>query len=258
MRWVRFLQDGQPAWGHLEGDVVRIHSGSPFQACRHETIERLPLDALDLLPPCTATKIVCVGRNYAEHARELGNAPPPEPLLFLKPPSALLAAGGAILLPPLSRQVEHEGELAVVMGKRCRALREDESPLPYIFGFTCLNDVTARDLQKKDSQWARAKGFDTFCPIGPWVETEPKPGPRPWDGLTVECRVNGQLRQSGNTADFLFSLERILAAVTAVMTLEAGDVIATGTPAGVGPLAPGDRVQVTIEGIGTLENVVSA
>lgn len=258
MKWVRFLQDDQPVWGHLEGQVITVHSGPPFASCRHETLEHLPLDSVRLLPPCQASKIVCVGRNYAEHARELGNEPPPEPLLFLKPPSSLLAPGGAIVLPPLSRRVEHEAELAVVIGRRCRHLRPDEALLPYLLGFTCLNDVTARDLQKKDNQWARAKGFDTFCPLGPWLETEPQPGPRPWDGLRVEGRVNGELRQQGNTADFLFSLERVLQTITAVMTLEPGDVVATGTPPGVGPLQPGDRVQVTIEGIGTLENVVSA
>ena len=253
MRWVRFLQDGLPAWGHLEGDVVRIHSGSPFQACRHETLERLPFDSLDLLPPCTPTKIVCVGRNYAEHARELGNAPPSEPLLFLKPPSSLLAAGGAILLPPLSRQVEHEGELAVVMGKRCRALREDESPLPYIFGFTCLNDVTARDLQKKDGQWSRAKGFDTFCPIGPAIALDLDP----WRGLKVQTRVNGEIKQDGTTSDFIFPIEVVIRYIADVMTLLPGDVIATGTPAGVGPLVAGDIVEVTVEGVGTLRNPVA-
>lgn len=258
MRWVKFLQCGQPAWGHLEGDIVTLHSASPFDGGRHETLERLPLDTLDLLPPCQATKIVCVGRNYAAHAQELGNQPPPEPLLFLKPPSALLPPRGAICLPSLSQQVEHEAELAVVIGKRCHGLSGNEPLLPYILGFTCLNDVTARDLQKRDGQWTRAKGFDTFCPLGPWIETAPKPGPRPWDGLTVECQVNGERRQRGNTADFLFSLERICVAITAVMTLEPGDVIATGTPAGVGALRAGDRVQVTIEGIGTLENVVAS
>ncbi|MGH9536185.1 MAG: fumarylacetoacetate hydrolase family protein, partial [Terriglobales bacterium] len=158
---------------------------------------------------------------------------------------------------PQSRQVEHEGELAVVIGKRCRGLGAGEPVAPYILGYTCLNDVTARDLQEGDKQWTRAKGFDTFCPLGPWIETAPQPGPRPWDGLQVETWVNGEGRQRGSTADFIFSLERILQEITAVMTLEPGDVIATGTPAGVGRLQPGDSVEVRIQGIGTLRSAVT-
>ena len=263
MRWVRFEQDGEICWGHLEEGTITVHSGAPWAACRHATPERLPLESVPLLAPCQAGKIICVGRNYAAHARELGHAVPgaapgEAPLLFMKPPSAILAPGAAIVLPPVSRQVEHEGELAVIIGKRCRRLGAEEPVTPYVLGYTCLNDVTARDLQQTDQQWTRAKGFDTFCPLGPWIETAPQPGPRPWDGLQVETRVNGELRQSGNTRDFIFSLERVLQEITAVMTLEPGDVIATGTPAGVGKLGPGDRVEVTIQGIGTLANTVTA
>ncbi len=271
MKWLRFCQSGEVGWGVAQPDgVVKICSGSPFEAGHHVTAERLPLEGLDLLPPSKPGKIVGVGRNYAEHAKELGNPPPQEPLLFLKPPSAVLAPLGAIQLPPLSQQVEHEGELAAVIGRRCRGFRAGEDPRPYLFGFTCLNDVTARDLQRSDGQWTRAKGFDTFCPFGPYIEDfsrgwpGPEPAPpewdaaRPWHGLRLETRVNDQLRQQGNTADWLFPLDRLLAAISAVMTLEPGDLIATGTPAGVGKLAAGDRVTVTIAGIGQLENRVEA
>ncbi len=268
MKWLRFCQAGEVYWGVLRDNVAQICSGSPFEDGHHVTAERLPLDGLNLLPPSEPSKIVCVGRNYAEHAKELGNQPPQEPLLFLKPPSAVLPPGDAIRLPSLSRQVEHEGELAVVIGRRCRDFRAGDDPRPFLFGFTCLNDVTARDLQKTDGQWTRAKGFDTFCPFGPVIEDFssgwPGPGPapagwdssRPWRGLKLETRVNDQLRQAGDTADWLFSLDRLLAAISAVMTLEPGDLIATGTPAGVGRLQAGDRVSVEIAGIGRLENPV--
>lgn len=263
MRWVRFEQDHEVFWGHLDGEIITVHPGVPWAPCQHQNAERVRLHAVRLLAPCQPGKVVCVGRNYAAHAQELGHAVPQAapgeaPLLFLKPPSAVLAPGGAIVLPPASQQVEYEGELAVVMGRRCARLGADEPVTPYIWGYTCLNDVTARDLQNTDKQWTRAKGFDTFCPLGPWIETAPQPGSRPWDGLTVETRINGELRQRGNTRDFIFSLERILQALTAVMTLEPGDVIATGTPKGVGRLAAGDQVEVRIEGIGALANVVSA
>ncbi|HEY8056488.1 MAG TPA: fumarylacetoacetate hydrolase family protein [Terriglobales bacterium] len=262
MPWVRFLQQGQICWGRLESDHIQVYSGTPLgehNACRPQPgVERLPREAVDLLAPCTPSKIVCIGRNYREHARELGNDVPAEPLIFLKPPSALLPPGGTIVLPRLSQQVEYEGELGVVIGRRCRNLALEADPREYVLGFTCVNDVTARDLQKKDSQWARAKGFDTFCPIGPCVVETPQAGERPWEGLTIETRVNGEVRQQGNTADFIFPLPRLLQAITAVMTLEPGDVIATGTPAGVGRLNPGDRVSVTIAGVGTLENLVAA
>lgn len=282
MSWVRFMNDGLPCWGQVEGDCINIHSGSPRQPGHHATGERLDLKTTPLLPPCSPSKIVCVGRNYRDHARELGNAVPSAPLLFLKPPSSVLAPGGTIVLPPESSQVEYEGELAVVMAKRCSKLRAGDDVRPYILGVTILNDVTARDLQRSDPQWTRAKGFDTFCPLGPAIvplealdaaapldswpvsssATAAAGGaqvllaPAPGQGLTIETRVNGALRQRGNTSDFLFPLDVILRSITAVMTLEAEDVIATGTPAGVGPLQPGDRVTVSISGLGTLENVV--
>jgi 2-keto-4-pentenoate hydratase/2-oxohepta-3-ene-1,7-dioic acid hydratase in catechol pathway len=201
------------------------------------------------------SKIVCVGRNYREHAKELFNPEPVEPLIFLKPPSAMIRSGEQIVLPPaaLTQRVDFEGELAVVISTRCRNLHDGVDVRPFISGYTCANDVTARDLQNKDGQWTRAKGFDTFCPVGPKVARELDP----WKGVQLETRVNGSLRQSGNTRDFIFPLDAIIRYISRVMTLFPGDLILTGTPAGVGPLASGDSVEVTIEGIGTLRNPVS-
>ena len=199
------------------------------------------------------TKIVCVGRNYLEHAKELGNAVPERPLLFFKPPSALIGDGEAIVLPAASQQVEHEGEIGVVIGKRLRHANEQDARAA-IAGITCVNDVTARDLQKTDGQWTRAKGFDTFCPVGPRVHTL---GAK--DDLTaieVICRVNGKERQRGRASDMAFSIPALLSYISGIMTLEPGDLVATGTPAGVGPLLPGDVVEVEIPGIGVLHNPV--
>jgi 2-keto-4-pentenoate hydratase/2-oxohepta-3-ene-1,7-dioic acid hydratase in catechol pathway len=207
-----------------------------------------PCTPVDLPRP---SKIVCVGRNYLEHARELGNDVPERPLLFLKPPSSLLGEGEAIVLPPESRQVEHEGEIAVVIGRRARHVAEAEA-WDYVAGVAPLNDVTARDLQKPDGQWTRAKGFDTFCPLGALVPLE-RVGR---DGLEVLCRVNGEVRQHGRVGEMAFSIPRLVAYISGVMTLEPGDVIATGTPAGVGPLRPGDVVEVEIPGAGTISNPV--
>ena len=213
--------------------------------------EPIALSEADLLPPVTPSKIVCVGRNYRDHAKELGNEVPAEPLLFFKPPSSLLKPGGAIVMPPASSRVDFEGELALVIGQRMTTFAGDDWR-GYVRGYTLANDVTARDLQKKDGQWTRAKGFDTFCPVGPWVSDEVDPEA----GLVLETRVNGELRQHGSTADFIFSIPQLLAYITAAITLEAGDLVLTGTPAGVGPLAAGDRVDVTIAGLGALSNTV--
>lgn len=206
-----------------------------------------------LLPPVSPSKIVCVGRNYREHAAELGNPMPAEPLLFLKAPSAVIGDGDTITLPPASERVEHEGELAVVIGRKCGHIGFDEDPLAYVLGYTCVNDVTARDLQRKDVQFTRAKSFDTFCPVGPFVVTSLNPL-----DLLVETRVNGQVRQNGRTSSMAFPVPYLLRYISHVMTLEPGDLIATGTPAGVGPLRDGDTVEVEIEGIGNLRNPVSA
>jgi len=210
------------------------------------------LSEVELLPPVTPTKIICVGRNYRDHAKELGNEVPAEPLLFFKPPSSLLAPGGVIRMPKASERVDFEGELAVVIAKRAHKLSRDQDLRPYIHGYTLANDVTARDLQKKDGQWTRAKGFDTFCPVGPVVDTELDLAA----GLTIETHVNGELRQHGSTADFIFALPVLLEYITAAMTLEPGDLLLTGTPAGVGPLAAGDVVEVSIAGLGRLSNPV--
>jgi 2-keto-4-pentenoate hydratase/2-oxohepta-3-ene-1,7-dioic acid hydratase in catechol pathway len=207
-------------------------------------------DAL-LLPPVSPSKVVCVGRNYREHAAELGNPMPTEPLLFLKAPSAIIADGDAIELPEASERVEHEGELGLVIGRRCSRLSADEDPLAYVLGLTCLNDVTARDLQRRDVQFTRGKSFDTFCPVGPFVVT----GLDPTD-LSVETRVNGEVRQSGRTSAMAFPVPHLVRYISHAMTLEPGDLIATGTPAGVGPLLDGDTVEVEVEGVGTLRNHV--
>ncbi len=197
------------------------------------------------------SKIVCVGRNYADHAAELGNEVPKDPLLFLKAPSAVIFDGDKIVLPPFSRQVEHEGELAIVIGRKCARLDEDEDAFAFVRGYTCVNDVTARDLQKSDGQFARAKSFDTFCPIGPVVETE-----LDTTDLRVVTRVNGEVRQEGRTSQMVFGVEFLIRYISNMMTLLPGDVIATGTPSGVGALNVGDICEVEIEGIGTLKNSV--
>lgn len=217
-----------------------------------------PLRELAVLPPVAPSKILCVGRNYRDHAKELGNDVPAEPLLFLKPPSSLLAPGGTILMPKQSERVDFEGELAVIIGRRARRLKQSDDLKPYIHGFTLANDVTARDLQKKDGQWARAKGFDTFCPVGPIIDTGSDTGISFDASLTIETHVNGELRQHGSTADFIFTLPVLLEYITAAITLEPGDLLLTGTPAGVGPLKAGDVVEISVPGLGRLSNPVQA
>jgi 2-keto-4-pentenoate hydratase/2-oxohepta-3-ene-1,7-dioic acid hydratase in catechol pathway len=211
-----------------------------------------PLKDVELLAPCQPTKIVAIGRNYAAHAAEHGAEVPAEPLVFLKPPSSINHPGSAIIYPDhLSSHVEYEAELVAVIGRRASRVPAHQA-YDYVWGYTCGNDVTARDLQRRDSQWARAKGFDTFCPVGPWIV----PG-LDITNLRVRCLVNGQVRQDGQTKDMVFPLPELISYITAFMTLEPGDLILTGTPEGVGPLQPGDRVTVEIEGIGALHNQVS-
>ena len=204
-----------------------------------------------LLPPVTPTKIVCVGRNYADHAKELGNEAPSEPILFLKPPSALLAPGGTIVRPAASQRVDFEGELAIIIGREAKNVAAKDWR-DYVRGFACANDVTARDLQKKDGQFTRGKGFDTFCPIGPCIEDD-----LDVSDVRVTTRVNGELRQDGRTSQMMFPPPFLLEFITAIMTLVPGDIILTGTPSGVGPLSAGETVEVEIEGIGVLRNVVA-
>jgi len=222
----------------------------------NEPFEPVPLTSLKLLAPVAPSKIVCIGRNYRDHAAELGNEVPKEPLLFLKPPSSLLAPGGTVRMPALSNRIDYEGELAIVIAKRCRRLSPAEDPLDYIRGYTIVNDVTARDIQKSDGQWTRGKGWDTFCPVGPIVSDEIDPV----DGepVTVTTRLNGQIKQQGSTADLIFPINFLLRYISASITLEPGDLIPTGTPAGVGPVAAGDTVEVEVSGLGVLKNSFAA
>jgi len=211
----------------------------------------LDLAEVKLLAPVAPSKVVCVGRNYREHAAELGNKMPDEPLLFLKAPSAVIASGDVIELPKASQQVEHEGELGVVIGRLARKIHANEDPLSYVFGYTCVNDVTARDLQRKDVQFTRGKSFDTFCPVGPWIETDLDP-----TTATVQTRLNGELKQKGNTADMAFPVAFLIRYISEIMTLYPGDLIATGTPAGVSRMKDGDTVEVEVTGIGILRNSI--
>jgi len=258
MKFCRFLplsaagRAHTPTYGLLEADAVREITGLPWDNWV-EGRTLWDLKNVRLLAPCAPSKIVCIGRNYAAHAAELGNAMPKEPLVFLKPPSSVIGLGEPIVLPAVSKQVDHEGELGVVIGKKCAHLADDVDPLTYVLGYTCLNDVTARDLQKADVQFTRAKGFDSFCPVGPHIET----GLNPIEAL-VECRVNGQTRQSGSTALMAFPVAFLVRWISRIMTLFPGDLIATGTPAGVGPLVAGDTVDVSVAGIGVLHNPVQA
>jgi len=241
-----------PAYGLLEGELIRKMSAAPWLEWSRENVS-LPLREARLLAPVEPSKVVCVGRNYAAHAAEMGNELPKEPLIFLKAPSSISGPEEPIVLTSYSKHIEHEGELAVVLGKTCAHLKDSEDPLTYVLGYTCLNDVSARDLQKSDGQFTRAKSFDTFCPIGPHIETQLEPR----DAL-VETRVNGKVRQSGNTSQMVFPVAYLVRWISRMMTLFPGDIIATGTPAGVGPIVPGDSVEVSISGIGVLHNPVHA
>jgi 2-keto-4-pentenoate hydratase/2-oxohepta-3-ene-1,7-dioic acid hydratase in catechol pathway len=241
-----------PRYGILDSDNVQEISAAPWSEWS-ATGQSLPLTSVRLTAPVTPTKIVCVGRNYAAHAAELGNDVPKEPLIFLKPPTSIVGPSEAIVLTKYSERVEHEGELGLVIGCRCSHLNDREDPLSYVLGYTCVNDVTARDLQKSDVQFTRAKGFDTFCPVGPHIESGSSP-----DDLLVETLVNNEVRQSGRTSLMVFPPAFLVRWISRMMTLEPGDLIATGTPAGVGPLIAGDVVSVRIEGIGVLRNPVHA
>jgi 2-keto-4-pentenoate hydratase/2-oxohepta-3-ene-1,7-dioic acid hydratase in catechol pathway len=263
MKYCRFQFNGQAQYGLVESvagrdAIVRILLTPPEEAdgdmegLRTRRIEAIPLTEAALLPPVNPSKIVCIGRNYREHAAELGHDVPQEPLLFLKATSALLSPGGTVKRPKISQRVDHEGELGVVIGKLCHQPAADADIRQYILGYTCVNDVTARDLQNKDGQWSRSKGFDTFCPVGPVVTDEIDP----WAGVGVETRVNGDVRQQGNTRDLIFTLDVVIRHIAQAMTLFPGDLIPSGTPSGVGPLVAGDSVEVMVEGVGTLKNPV--
>src|SRR5208282_3577038 len=264
MRYCRFHLNGSAHYGFVESvsgsdAITRLllkpphTSDGDVEGLPSRRMDPIPLAQATFLPPVEPSKIICVGRNYREHAAELGHDVPVEPLLFFKPPSALLAPGATIVRPKVSERTDYEGELGVVFARRARRLHDDEDVRPYILGYTCVDDFTARDLQNKDGQWTRAKGFDTFCPVGPLVMD----GLDPWAGVQVETRVNSEVRQSGNTRDFIFPLDVIIRYISQIMTLEPGDLIATGTPKGVGPVVAGDVVDVSIEGVGTLRNPVA-
>jgi 2-keto-4-pentenoate hydratase/2-oxohepta-3-ene-1,7-dioic acid hydratase in catechol pathway len=256
VRIARFSVNDDVGFGVVEGAeddpdglaVARL-AGHPFGPVQF-TGARHRLSEVRLLAPVLPSKVVAIGRNYAEHARELGNEVPDSPVVFLKPSTAIIGTGDPIQYPPQSEDVHHEAELAVVIGRLCREVPRERVP-EVVLGYTAANDVTARDLQKTDGQWGRAKGFDTFCPLGPWVQTELDPA-----DLAITCTVNGDLRQAGRTAQMVRDVADLVVHISAAMTLLPGDVILTGTPAGVGPLSVGDEVAVTIEGIGTLKNRV--
>jgi len=237
-------------FGLIEGDCIREISAAPWKEWKRGLRSFLLKDCR-LAAPILPSKIVCVGRNYAAHAAEFGHEMPKEPMIFLKPPSSVIGPGESIVLPKYSQRVEHEAELGLIIGKTCAHLKDDEDPLPYLLGYTCVNDVTARDLQKSDVQFTRAKGFDTFCPVGPHIETELDP-----HNVLVEAHVNGTQKQSGNTSLMAFPVAFLVRWISRMMTLVPGDLIATGTPAGVGPLVSGDTVEVSVAGIGMLRNPV--
>ncbi|HYU92535.1 MAG TPA: fumarylacetoacetate hydrolase family protein [Actinomycetota bacterium] len=249
MRLVRFRFGDRIATGVVEGDAVRALAGTFFEN-PVPSGEEIPLDDVRLLAPILPSKVVCLGKNYAAHAAEFGGEVPEEPLIFLKPSTSVSGPGDPIPLPRISDRVDYEGELAVVIGRIARNVRAEET-FRYILGYTCGNDVTLRDVQKKDDQWTRAKGFDGSCPLGPWVETELDP-----IDVHLETRVNGEVRQSASTSDMVFGVATIIEFVTEFMTLLPGDVIMTGTPEGVGKLEPGDKVEVVVDGIGVLMNPV--
>ena len=251
MRFVRFNHDGKTGYGVLEGEGVVPIFTQPWSRVI-PTGPVIPLEQVTLLAPCEPSKIIALGKNYGAHAAEFGSEVPTSPIIFLKPPTAVIGPGAAIVCPPSSQNVHHEAELAVVIGRRARSLRPEDAAA-YIWGYTCGNDVTARDLQRLDQQWTRSKSFDTFCPLGPWVDTAFDPR-----DAGIICRVNGEVRQNARTADMVFGVSTLLAFISEIMTLEPGDVILTGTPAGVGPLLPGDTVEVEIEGLGVLANPVVA
>lgn len=249
-RIVRFADGGTPRYGILEGTEVQVIEPHPFT--RHApTGESVPLEGLRLLAPVIPSKVVCVGRNYRDHAAELDNEVPSEPLLFLKPSSAVIGPGEPIRYPTdLTSEVHHEAELAIVIGSLLSRVSPSEAKRG-IYGFTAANDVTARDLQRSEDQWTRAKGFDSFCPLGPAISTDVDPA-----DLRVRCLVDGEVRQDASTADLVFDVPTLVSYISQVMTLLPSDVILTGTPAGVGPIEPGQRVRVEIDGIGALENPV--
>ncbi|GAA1898154.1 fumarylacetoacetate hydrolase family protein [Streptomyces sodiiphilus] len=259
MRIARFSIDGTVGFGVVEGEAtgdgglaLEVIKGHPFAEFERSG-RRVPLSEVRLLPPVLPSKVVAIGRNYREHAREMGNEVPGTPVVFFKPSTSVVGPGDPVVYPSFSGEVHHEAELAVVIGRMCSQVPRERAA-DVILGYTCANDITARDIQRTEEQWARAKGFDTSCPLGPWVETALDPAAA--SDLAIMCTVNGEQRQLGRTGEMVRGIEELIVHITQAMTLLPGDVILTGTPAGVGPLNPGDEVAVTIEGIGTLTNKV--
>jgi 2-keto-4-pentenoate hydratase/2-oxohepta-3-ene-1,7-dioic acid hydratase in catechol pathway len=251
LRFIRFQTKlSPPQFGWFFENRIGPIEGSIFNEYRRSEAT-IPVESVTLLPPINPGKIICIGRNYVAHAREENTEVPELPIIFLKPPSSIIGPNETIYLPPQSQQVEHEAELVIVIGKRGRWILPGEA-LQYILGYTIGNDITARDLQRRDGQWTRGKGFDTFCPIGPWIITEFDP-----TDAMITCHVNDELRQMASTRDMVFRIPQLIAFISSIMTLEPGDLIFTGTPAGVGPLVPGNIIEISIEGIGTLRNSVA-
>jgi len=251
MRIIRFSrEDSEPEWGWLQDNQIGLLSSAPFGPY-HRSEPSVTLDKVKLLPPVTPSKVIAVGRNYVEHAHEHQVEVPDRPLIFMKPPSSIIGSGVDILLPPQSQQVEYEAELAVVIGNAGRWIDVMDVD-QYILGYTIANDVTARDLQKNDGQWTRAKGFDTFCPLGPWIETNLDPS-----DVLITSRLNGEIRQMTSTREMVFNIPQLVVYISSIMMLQPGDVILSGTPAGVGQIRKEDVVSITIEGIGELINSVA-
>jgi 2-keto-4-pentenoate hydratase/2-oxohepta-3-ene-1,7-dioic acid hydratase in catechol pathway len=250
MKIIRFSTDKKPFYGVLDKDTIKVIKGNPFLYIRYTGIT-FNLKDVKLLAPCVPSKIVCLGVNYRSHAGEMSSQIPQSPLIFLKPPSAIINPEEKIIYPEMPHRVDYEGELGVVIKKKASHISA-ASALGYVLGYTCFNDVTARDLQKLDGQWTRAKGFDTFAPFGPCIETEIDPTDVP-----IETYLNGELKQKSSTTDLIFSVKEVISFISHVMTLLPGDVIATGTPAGIGPMNPGDTIEVKIAPIGVLRNYVA-
>jgi 2-keto-4-pentenoate hydratase/2-oxohepta-3-ene-1,7-dioic acid hydratase in catechol pathway len=249
MKIVRFTNGFSIEYGIIDGDMIQGLAGTPFEGINLKHNFYRTTDTR-ILAPCLPSKIIALGVNYRSHGEEMSHSLPDEPLIFLKPPTAVIGHGENIIYPPSSKRVDYEGELAVVIKSEARNVPKEKAR-DYILGYTCFNDVTARDLQAKDKQWTRAKGFDTFAPMGPYIETEIDPS-----DLALETRLNGEVKQKARTSELIFPVNELVSFISHVMTLLPGDIIATGTSAGIGPMKPGDIVQVTIEGIGTLRNFV--
>ncbi len=250
MKLVRFQVDGRESQGVLSGNEVRELEGDFFGS--FDVVKRShAIDSIKLLAPCIPTKIVAVGLNYRDHALELGFPIPESPIIFLKPSTSIVGPGDTIVVPAMSKRVDYEAELGVVIKDRVRNVSARQAS-GHILGYTCANDVTARDLQKQDNQWTRAKSFDTFCPLGPWIETDLDPG-----NLLVEAYLNNERKQSSRTSQFIFTIDHVVSFISRIMTLNPGDLVITGTPSGIGPMKPGDEIEVRIEGIGSLKNKVA-